>query len=143
MHILFHLFALAACELSVSQVQTEQPQILDSSNKYRSANVTINVDSFTEIRNESGSFFIKRLAHGADWVHDCFEVRKEHDILREYDAALDFKFCYPSLHVAGIAKCGTSALYNLFTNHHKSITTLGLKKEYCPLRLEHITLYSI
>jgi hypothetical protein len=49
--------------------------------KWQLSNVTINTDSFTEIRDgQFGRFYMKRLAHGSDgsdasdWVHDCYEV---------------------------------------------------------------------
>jgi hypothetical protein len=134
MKILSHLFALLAmCELAVSL-----PQIVDTKNwRFDTKNVTINADSLTEIRDGQDRFYMKRLAPSkTDWVNDCYEVRSDSDKL---DA--DFKFCYPSLHVAGMGKCGTSSVFSLLT-HHADITDQNLGKEYCPKEYEGGGLYN-
>jgi hypothetical protein len=118
-----YLFALLA-KLAVSLPQF--PQIDTKKWQFDTKNVTINIVSFTEIRDGLDRFYIKRLAPSkADWVHDCYEVRNN----TAGDA--DFKFCYPSLHVAGVAKCGTSSMFGMLTHHTESITDQQLDKEYC------------
>jgi hypothetical protein len=118
------LFALLT-KLAVSLPQF--PYIDTKKWQFDTKNVTINTDSLTEIRDGTDRFYIKRLAPAkTDWVHDCYEVRTN----TAGDA--DFKFCYPSLHVAGVAKCGTSSMFGMLTHHTESITHQQLGKEYCP-----------
>jgi len=119
--------ALLCTSLAVSEV-------LDTKD-WRTTDVSITFDAFTEIVDgETGSFYIKRLEPSkTDWAHDCYEVRLDNSP-RAYKAkAEDFKFCYPSLQIAGMGKCGTSALFDFFAHHTESITKLaGPNKEYCP-----------
>jgi len=128
MHSLLCLVALLCISLAASDM-------LDTKD-WRTTDVSITFDAFTEIVDgEKGSFYIKRLKPSTgelieEWVHDCYEVRLD-SAPRAYGKE-DFKFCYPSLHIAGMGKCGTSALYDFFA-HHESISQLTRQnKEYCP-----------
>jgi len=114
------LLALIALSAAEQVVKTKD---------WRTTEVSIDSKSFTKIVDAEGretSFYIKRLAPSKeDWVHDCYEVR-----LDNTGSASDYKFCYPSLHIAGMAQCGTSSLFQFFAQHEPIAAHLG--KEHCP-----------
>jgi hypothetical protein len=82
------------------------------------------IEFSTVIDSDQSQFLIRRLAdasHG-NILRSCYEMKKG----RERN-----KFCYPNLHVAGIGKCGTTALYDFFKEHN-SVVVSHKNKEYCP-----------
>ncbi|KAJ1441056.1 hypothetical protein B484DRAFT_390938 [Ochromonadaceae sp. CCMP2298] len=114
-------------------------QVLDA-NEWRTADVPIKDDFVQIIDGDYSSFYIKRLVPtSVDWVSDCYEVRLTLDkppkrpgvflrlwnwlwgIKRPPPVNGMYRFCYPSLHVAGMGKCGTSAIFQFFGDHTQYI----------------------
>lgn len=56
-------------------------------------------------------------------IGSCYEIKKGMD---------DFTFCYPALHVAGVSKCGTSAMYEFLVEQDGIEHAKPPEKEYCP-----------
>ena len=84
---------------------------------------SVNFDNFTTVTDHDGSTFsLKKL--NLPTRRSCYELKKNEEITR---------FCYPSIHIAGIAKCGTSAVYAFLANRSEYIKPAHhLEKEYCP-----------
>ena len=77
----------------------------------------------TIVDSDSSTFLIRRLTSDSTRsARSCYEMKK----LKE-----SVKFCYPNLHIAGIGKSGTSALYEFFTEHATQIKRAHGEKEYC------------
>eukprot|EP00639_Heterosigma_akashiwo_P001170 CAMPEP_0194567874 /NCGR_PEP_ID=MMETSP0292-20121207/6190_1 /TAXON_ID=39354 /ORGANISM="Heterosigma akashiwo, Strain CCMP2393" /LENGTH=333 /DNA_ID=CAMNT_0039417761 /DNA_START=259 /DNA_END=1260 /DNA_ORIENTATION=+ len=49
------------------------------------------------------------------------------------ESNLNFEFCYPSIVIAGVGKCGTSALYRLLADHDQIYEGIEARKEECPM----------
>ena len=81
-------------------------------------------NQFANVTDIDKSFFeIRRLPKLLTQTGSCYEMRKGKELI---------SFCYPSIHVAGISKCGTSAMYNFLGNHDRIKLAYPSKKEYCP-----------
>ena len=81
--------------------------------------------SYTRITDKDNSkLYIKRLPNIPTQTGSCYEMRKEKH-------RHSTKFCYPALLIAGVAKSGTSAMYE-FLKHQDGIHVgHPTYKEYC------------
>ena len=79
-------------------------------------------DYVTLIDSDGSSFEIKRLFPIKEQISSCYMLKKNN---------LFSQFCYPSILVAGVAKCGTSAMYSFLTNQN-GLEQAHQHKEYCP-----------
>jgi hypothetical protein len=70
---------------------------------------------------DGSHFLVKRLPSSLEHHNSCYEMDKDNTTVQ---------FCYPSINVVGVAKCGTSALYMLFRNNPDVLVANSLK-EYC------------
>lgn len=59
--------------------------------------------------------------NNTDQIESCYEMIRN---------AESFQFCYPAINIAGIAKCGTSAVYDFLTRQ-QNIFPVHKRKEYC------------
>jgi hypothetical protein len=70
---------------------------------------------------DGSQFELKRLPESGEHRSSCYEMTKKGIIVQ---------FCYPSINVAGVGKCGTSALYVLFSKN-PDVMIAHKGKEYC------------
>ena len=92
---------------------------------------------YWDINNQKGvmksqNLHLRRLDDGIPRRHSCYEVVCQGSSCtgRHLPKNATYRFCYPSVIVSGIPKCGTSAMYELLTrfpNVHLMPT-----KENCP-----------
>lgn len=75
--------------------------------------------------NVTGNIYIRKLSF--ETLNTCYKYVqvKEKKIIRTND------FCYPSLIIGGIGKCGTSVIYKLLTIANNSLPASNKYKEYC------------
>ena len=64
-------------------------------------------------------------------LSSCYEVECQgNQCPKAHSQEAKYSFCYPSVIVTGIAKCGTSAMYNLLSRFPNAM--LMSEKENCP-----------
>eukprot|EP00600_Ochromonadales_sp_CCMP1393_P002975 CAMPEP_0174981428 /NCGR_PEP_ID=MMETSP0004_2-20121128/15886_1 /TAXON_ID=420556 /ORGANISM="Ochromonas sp., Strain CCMP1393" /LENGTH=449 /DNA_ID=CAMNT_0016233175 /DNA_START=89 /DNA_END=1435 /DNA_ORIENTATION=+ len=85
----------------------------------------------TIIDADNSTFFLRRL-NSTNRHKSCYEMKKDKEIS---------EFCYPSLHIAGVAKAGTSALYRFFTSTYKDVGYFVKAKEYCLVHIRERAKY--
>ena len=83
-------------------------------------------NNYITINDTDGSRFeIKRLFPTNGQVSSCYELKRDKRISQ---------FCYPGILVAGVAKCGTSAMYS-FLIKQNGLEPGNRNKEYCPRKI--------
>jgi hypothetical protein len=83
-----------------------------------------NAQQFTNHNDTDGTMFQLRLLPKAPrQVGSCYELKSDSE---------EFNFCYPAIHVAGVAKCGTSAMYEFLVEHKGLVKAHPTNKEFCP-----------
>ena len=71
---------------------------------------------------DNTTLYFRRLPQLNSQVGTCYEMKKNNEKVN---------FCYPAIHIAGVAKCGTSAMYDFLDKQKGIIPANPDQKEYC------------
>lgn len=86
-------------------------------------NQTLDTELHVNAIDEDGiGITVKRLPETSTSQHfSCYQIERKES---------SKKFCYPSINIVGVGKCGTSALYLLFARN-PAVLAANVNKEYC------------
>lgn len=76
------------------------------------------------------SLRFRKIVHPTNIFHSCYEVKCDGKSCPTDNTTSVLQFCYPSVIITGLPKCGTSAMYDLLSKMPNVV--LMHEKENCP-----------